>query len=109
MTQAESAYIEHSSCCLVTDVHDNVPRKQIVVRLMSTNKAGLGSVVAQLRSSAAIGTMLGAKLLTFGVISTHSTQYKAASLLHLDLLETPLNAGTKVFSIATSPNYARTT
>ena len=64
--------------------------------------------MAQLRSSAAIATMLGATFATFGVISTHATQYKAASLLHLDLLESPLEAGTKVCSIATSPNYGRT-
>lgn len=100
--------IEHY-CCLVTDVViENVPRKQIVVRSTSTNTAGLGSVVAQLRSSAAIATMLDATFATFGVISTHSTQYKAASLVHLDLLESPLGAGTKVCSIATSPNSART-
>jgi hypothetical protein len=91
-------------------VHDtlNVSRKQIVVRSTTTNAAGLGSVVAQLRSSAAIATMLGATFATFGVISTHLTQYKAASLLHIDLLETPLDTGTKICSIATSPNYAHT-
>jgi hypothetical protein len=83
-----------------------VPRKQIVVRTVTTNTAGLGSVVAQLRSSAAFATMLGATFATFGIISTHISMYKAASLLHLDLLETPLEAGTKVCSIATSPNYA---
>ena len=65
-------------------------------------------MVAQLRSSAAIATMLGATLATFGVISEQSSQYKAASLVHLDLLETPLDAGTKVCSLATSPNYAPT-
>jgi len=79
----------------------------MVLRTTPTNRAGLGSVVAQLRSSVAIATMLGATLSTFGVISEHASQYEAASLLHLDLLETPLDAGTKVCSLATSPNYAR--
>ena len=78
------------------------------MRTTPTNSAGLGSVVAQLRSSAAIATMLGATFATFGVRSTHLTQYKAASLLRLDLLETQLDAGTKVCSIVTSPNYTRT-
>ena len=62
-------------------------------------------MVAQLRSSAAIATMLGATLATFGVVSEQSSQYKAASLLHLDRLETPLDAGTKACSLSTSPNY----
>ena len=63
-------------------------------------------MVAQLRSSAAIATMLGATFATYGIISEH--QYKSASLLHLDLLESPLDARTKVCSLATSPNYAHT-
>ena len=94
-----------------TVVHESeiVPRKQIVIRTTPTNSAGLGSVVAQLRSSAAIATMLGASLSTFGVVSTHNTQYQAAELLHLNLLETSLDAGAKVCSIATSANYTRTT
>ena len=75
---------------------------------MPTNRAGLGSVVAQLRSSAAIATMLGATFATFAITSDHLSQYKAASLLHLDLLETPLDAGTKVCSLAMSLDYART-
>ena len=96
---------------LVTDtdiVHHIVPKKQIVLRSTATNRAGLGSVVAQLRSSAAIATMLGATFATFGVTSTHSTEYKAASLLQLDHLESPIDAGTTVCSVLTSPNYSRT-
>jgi hypothetical protein len=52
--------------------------------------------------------MLGATFATFGIISTHISQYKAASLLRIDLLETPLDSGTRVCSLATSPNYTRT-
>ena len=88
------------------DVYDNVKRNQIVVRTAPTNWAGHGSVVAQLRSSAAIATMLGASFATFGVISEHN--YKSASVLQLDLPETSLDPGSKVCSIAYSPNYART-
>ena len=88
------------------DVYDNVKRNQIVVRTAPTNWAGHGSVVAQLRSSAAIATMLGASFATFGVISEHN--YKSASVLQLDLPETSLDPGSKVCSVAYSPNYART-
>ena len=102
----ESTYLEQSRYCLFIDVHDNVLRKQIVVRTTPTNWAGHGSVVAQLRSSAAIATMLGATFATFAVPSEH--RYKSASVLHLDLLETPLDAGTKICSLTTSPNYGRT-
>ena len=95
-------------CFLFADIlHNDVPRKQMVLRTTPTNRARLGSVVAQLRSSAAFATMLGATLSTLGIISEHASQYEAASLLHLDLFETPLDAGTKVCSLATSPNYAR--
>jgi hypothetical protein len=52
--------------------------------------------------------MLGASFATFGVISEHISQYKAASILGIDLLETPLAAGTKVCSIAASPSYSLT-
>ncbi|KIM41666.1 hypothetical protein M413DRAFT_444917 [Hebeloma cylindrosporum] len=52
--------------------------------------------------------MLEATFSTFGVVSEQASQYKAASLLQLDRLEAPLDAGTKVCSITTSPNYART-
>jgi hypothetical protein len=52
--------------------------------------------------------MLGASLTTFSVVSTHATQYLAASLLRLDRLETPLDASTKFCSLTTSPHYART-
>jgi hypothetical protein len=52
--------------------------------------------------------MLGASFATFGVISEHISQYKAASILGIDLLETPLAAGTKVCSIASSPSYSLT-
>ena len=99
-------YVEN--ILLFTDVIEIVPRKQMVLRTTSTNNAGLGSVVAQLRSGAAIATMLGATFSTFGIFSEHVPHYKAASLLHLDVLETPLDAGTTVCSIATSPNYTRT-
>lgn len=88
--------------------HVDAPRKQVVVRTIPTNSAGLGSVVAQLRSSAAIATMLGADFSTFSVISTHLTQYRAASLLKVDLLGTELPKGSKVCSIASSPHEART-
>jgi hypothetical protein len=90
------------------EVLEDVPRNQVVVRTVPTNEAGIGSVVAQLRSSAAIAAMLGASLATFSIISTHISQYRAASLLRLDLLETPLDAETKVCSLSTSPNNART-
>jgi len=92
------------------EVLGDVPRNQnqIVVRTIPTNHAGLGSVVAQLRSSAAIATMLGASFATFGVISDHISRYKAASLLRIDLLETPLATGTKVCSLGTSWSYPRT-
>jgi hypothetical protein len=52
--------------------------------------------------------MLGASFTTFSVVSTHISQYQAASLLRLDLLETPLDATTKVCSLTTSLYYART-
>ena len=65
-------------------------------------------MVAQLRSSAAIATMLGAGFTTFGVKSDHITQYKAASILGIDLLSTPLDAGTSVCSLASSSDYGRT-
>jgi len=65
-------------------------------------------VVAQLRSSAAMATMLGASFTTFSLISAHISQYRAASLLHIDLLETPLDTGVKVCSLAMSENYDRT-
>ena len=100
---SESAYLSNSVVFLFIDVHQ---RKQIVVRTTPTNWAGHGSVVAQLRSSAAIATMLGATLSTFGVISEHN--YKSASVLHLDLLETPLEAGTELCSLSMSPNLDRT-
>ena len=63
-------------------------------------------MVAQLRSSAAIATMLGASFATFSRQSEH--EYRAASLLHIDLLETRLDAGTKVCSLEMSEGYART-
>jgi hypothetical protein len=64
-------------------------------------------VVAQLRSSAAIATMLGANFTTFSLQSAH--MYRAASLLDIDLLETRLDAGTKVCSLEMmSENYTRT-
>jgi len=88
--------------------HVDAPRKQVVVRTIPTNRAGLGSVVAQLRSSAAIATMLGASFSTFSIISTHLTQYRAASLLKVDLLETELPKGSKVCSIASSLHEYRT-
>lgn len=90
------------------EAHVDAPRKQVVVRTIPTNSAGLGSVVAQLRSSAAIATMLGASFSTFSVMSTHLTQYRAASLMKLDLLETELPKGSKVCSIASSLHEART-
>ena len=52
--------------------------------------------------------MLGASLNTFGVVSDHITRYKAASLLHLDVLDTPFDAPTKVCSLTASQNYSRT-
>lgn len=90
------------------EVLDDVLRKQVVVRTAPTNAAGIGSVVAQLRSSAAIATMLGASFATFSVVSTHISQYRAASLLRLDLLETQLNPETKICSLTSSPSHART-
>jgi hypothetical protein len=65
-------------------------------------------VVAQLRSSVAIATMLGASFATFAVVSTHSSQYRAASLLHLDLLETRLDAEARLCSLSASPSYHQT-
>ena len=62
-------------------------------------------MVAQLRSSVAIATMLGASFATYGVISEHNGGYKAASLLHLDLLDIPLDAGTTICSFGASPNH----
>jgi hypothetical protein len=53
--------------------------------------------------------MLGASLATFPVTSTHSTQYQAAALLDLDLLENPLDVGVKICSIATSEHLASIT
>jgi hypothetical protein len=81
---------------------------RVVIRTVATNSAGMGSVVAQLRSSAAIATMLDATFSTFGVVSSHISQYQAASLLHLDRLETPLHASSKLCSISASPHHART-
>jgi hypothetical protein len=87
---------------------NDVPGNPLVVRSIPTNPAGLGSVVAQLRSSAAIATMLGGSFTTFGVVSSHISRYRAASLLHIDILETRLDAGKKVCSLAMSENYDRT-
>jgi len=87
---------------------NGVRRNQVVLRTIPTNDAGLGSVVAQLRSSVAIATMLDASFTTFGQISSHVSRYQAASLLHVDLLETRMDAGTKVCSLGTSEHYART-
>jgi hypothetical protein len=86
-------------------VLDDVPRRQVVLRTTSTNDAGLGSVVAQLRSSAAIATMLGASFQTYGVVSSHT--YRVAEQLHLDILENPLDVGGKVCSFINSPGYFR--
>jgi len=86
-----------------------VHRNQVVIRTVPTNSAGLGSVIAQLRSSAAFATMLGATLSTFSVVSTHLTQYRAAEIVHLDLLETRLDANATVCSVESSPYYVRTT
>jgi hypothetical protein len=63
-------------------------------------------VVAQLRSGAAIAAMLGATFATFSVGSEHP--YRVASLLRLDLLETRLDARTKVCSLWVSPGHERT-
>jgi hypothetical protein len=89
-------------------VLNDAPRNQVVVRTTSTNLAGIGSVVAQLRSSAAIATMLGAKFTTYPVTSEQPSQYRVASLLHLDHLETPLEADARVCSLSMSPSYDRT-
>jgi hypothetical protein len=86
---------------------NDAPPRQVLLRTIPTNIAGLGSVVAQLRSSAAIATMLGASFSTFSLVSAHSTQYRAASLLHIDLLETPVDAGAKVCSFSESWDYGR--
>jgi hypothetical protein len=51
--------------------------------------------------------MLGASFATFSIPSIHS-QYRAASLLRLDILESRLNAKARVCSVATSPSYSRT-
>ena len=64
-------------------------------------------MVAQLRSSAAIATMLEASFVTFGVVSEHNGD-KAASLLHLDLLDAPLDAGSTTCSLGTSSSYGLT-
>jgi hypothetical protein len=64
-------------------------------------------VVAQLRSGAAIATMLGASFQTYSIQSTHSTQYRVAEKLHLDILENPLDVGGKVCSLINSPGYFR--
>jgi hypothetical protein len=89
---------------LITPSSD-VQRNQVVVRTTPTNSAGIGSVVAQLRSGAAVAAMLGATFATFSVESEHA--YQVASLLRLDLLETQLDARTKVCSLAASPGHAR--
>lgn len=85
----------------------DIPGTQVIVRTTPTNSAGLGSVVAQLRSSAAMASMLGASLSTFSLVSTHISQYRAASLLQIDLLETLPDTGTKVCSLQWSENYVR--
>ena len=66
-------------------------------------------MIAQLRSSTAIVTMLDAIFATFSVPSEH-TEYRAALFLQLDLLETPMNANvnTRVCSVTASPHHART-
>jgi len=95
-----------SSVSLDHAILDEVQPDQVVIRTAPTNSAGIGSVVAQLRSSAAIATMLGAKFATFSVDSEHP--YRVASLLRLDLLPTRLNEKTKICSLTSSPRYART-
>jgi hypothetical protein len=87
------------------DLYHDTHRNQVVIRTPHTNNAGIGSVVAQLRSSAAIATMLGATLATYSVQSEHG--YRVASLLGLDLLETRLDAKPRVCSLSASPSYAR--
>ena len=64
-------------------------------------------MVAQLRSSAAIATMLGASFSTFGVVSGHISRYRAAEILQIDLLESPLDVDTKVCSMVNLPGYYR--
>ncbi|KAF9528298.1 hypothetical protein CPB83DRAFT_894556 [Crepidotus variabilis] len=100
------SYVRGSFVSLKNDVETNiVQRRQLVVRTTPTNRAGIGSVLAQLRSSAAIATILDADFATFGLQSEHP--YRVASLLHLDLLEHPLTVESKVCSISALPTYSR--
>jgi hypothetical protein len=64
-------------------------------------------VIAQLRSSAAIATMLGGTFATYGVVSTHLTEYRAAEILHIDRLENHLDAGTCICSLSASTGHQR--
>jgi hypothetical protein len=90
------------------EAHHGVHRNQLVIRTTPTNAAGLGSVVAQLRSGAAIATMLGASYSTFSLVSTHISQYRAAELLGLDRLDAELDANAKICSLSMSPHLDRT-
>jgi hypothetical protein len=75
-------------------------QKQLVVRTTLPNAGGMGSVVAQLRSSVALATMLNADFATVPVASAHSTGYRSASLLAIDRLPYQLSADTTVCSVS---------
>lgn len=74
--------------------------KQLVIRSIATNSAGLGSVVAQLRSSFALASMLDADFATFPLLSEHD--YRAASLLGLDRLPWSLAGNTTLCAVSAS-------
>ncbi|KAF9527669.1 hypothetical protein CPB83DRAFT_855821 [Crepidotus variabilis] len=77
-------------------------QRQVVMRTTPTNRAGIGSVIGQLRSSAAIATMLGASFATTGRQSEH--HYQVASLLNLDMLENQFETAGKICSLMSLPN-----
>jgi hypothetical protein len=58
----------------------------------------MGSVVAQLRSSFALASMLDADFATFPLLSEHN--YRSASLLGLDRLPWPLAANTTLCAVS---------
>jgi len=91
-----------------SSLDDPPSRNQVVLRTVPANDGGLGSVVAQLRSSVALSMILDASFSTIPVFSSHITLYQAASLLQIDRFEHPLPADTTICTVTEAGHYDRT-
>lgn len=80
---------------------------QVVIRTVRVNEAGMGAVIAQLRKSVAIASMLGAEFATFSVPSEHT--YQVASYMNFDSISVGLPADAKVCSLTILMNTERVT